>query len=93
MPQQPQQPAAHEAAKPCSKCGAPLPNGAKFCLECGEKVVNIQEGYVVCPKCGQQVPKAKFCLECGNLMVSKCPECGSELPNGAKFCLECGHRI
>lgn len=22
----------------CAKCGAEIPNGAKFCLECGEKL-------------------------------------------------------
>lgn len=22
----------------CAKCGVELPNGAKFCLECGEKL-------------------------------------------------------
>lgn len=99
QPQQPAQMAAGfgqqpaPAPKQCAKCGAALPDGAKFCLECGEKVVEIKEGCIICPKCGQQVPKAKFCLECGQLLVNKCPECGEDLPDGAKFCLNCGHKM
>lgn len=39
-----------------------LPESAKFCLECGEKV----EQELVCPSCGKVLPQdAKFCLECG----------------------------
>ncbi len=79
--------------KQCAKCGADLLSDAKFCPECGEKVIEIKEGHVICPKCGNQVPKAKFCLECGHPLVNKCPECGFELPDGAKFCLNCGHKM
>ena len=46
--------------KKCSKCGADLPNNAKFCLECGTKLENK------CPKCGEITSvDAKFCPECG----------------------------
>ena len=92
MTQQPQQ-AAAPTTRICAKCGATLPEGAKFCFECGEKYVEIKEGYVICPECGEQVPKAKFCLNCGHPLVNKCPECGEELPEGAKFCMNCGHRM
>lgn len=84
---------AGSGIKTCAHCGAELPEGAKFCLECGEKVVEIPEGYMICPECGKTVPKAKFCLECGHPLVHKCPECGEELPDGAKFCLNCGHKL
>ena len=30
--------AASAPAAKCAKCGADLPDGAKFCLECGEKL-------------------------------------------------------
>ena len=44
----------------CRSCGAELPANAKFCLECGEKVVKT------CSKCGAEIPgNSKFCLECG----------------------------
>lgn len=50
----------------CKNCGKDLPESAKFCLECGEKV----EQELVCPSCGTILPlDAKFCLECGASMV------------------------
>ena len=75
----------------CSKCGADLPENAKFCLECGEKVVAA--GMIVCPECGSTVAKGKFCPECGHKFVTSCPKCGNELTPGAKFCPECGEKI
>jgi membrane protease subunit (stomatin/prohibitin family) len=93
---QPGQPAsdaavASGAASPCAKCGKPLPQGAKFCLECGEQVLADNEA--VCPSCGAKTPKGKFCLECGAAMAKKCPDCGTEIPPSGKFCLECGHKF
>ena len=47
----------------CDACGAALPEGAKFCPECGKPAVKKS----VCPVCGA-VPgaeNAKFCAECG----------------------------
>ena len=75
----------------CGKCGASLPAGAKFCLECGEKV--IPAGMIVCPECGNTVPKGKFCPECGHKFVSTCPKCGTTIAPGAKFCPECGEKM
>jgi class 3 adenylate cyclase/tetratricopeptide (TPR) repeat protein len=44
----------------CSKCQIDLPDGAKFCKECGQKLEAI------CPECGKSLPPdSKFCLECG----------------------------
>jgi membrane protease subunit (stomatin/prohibitin family) len=46
----------------CPKCGAKLKAHAKFCSECGEKLVSEQK----CSKCGNKLEKdAKFCPECG----------------------------
>jgi ribosomal protein L40E len=46
----------------CVECSVNLPSGAKFCLECGTKV--IPKG--VCQECKATLPEmAKFCLECG----------------------------
>lgn len=90
----PEQNDASAKQQVCAKCGAPLPENAKFCFECGEKVVPpIPVGMVVCPECGQTVPKGKFCLECGHKFVTVCPKCGNTLPEGAKFCLECGEKL
>ena len=45
----------------CSECQTELPNGAKFCLECGKKLD------LSCPHCGKTIPPvSKFCLECGH---------------------------
>ena len=78
----------------CTKCGAPLPKNAKFCLECGEKVAPaIPADMIVCPECGNTVAKGKFCPECGHKFITACPKCGNDVPAGAKFCLECGEKI
>ncbi len=76
----------------CAKCGATLPNNAKFCLECGEKLVPMSETTTVCPQCGSTVVKGKFCPECGYKFVTVCPKCGAEI-KGGKFCLECGEKL
>ena len=47
----------------CAACGTVLPEGAKFCPECGKPAAKKS----VCPVCGA-VPAsegAKFCAECG----------------------------
>ena len=81
------------AAMPCVNCGKPLPKQAKFCLECGAKVENHNDQEMTCSVCGKVTVKGKYCVECGALLVSQCPECSAQLPNGAKFCLQCGHKI
>ncbi|MGH7964362.1 MAG: AAA family ATPase, partial [Candidatus Binatia bacterium] len=44
----------------CPSCEFDNPDGAKFCEECGSKLVRV------CPSCGREVrPGAKFCAECG----------------------------
>lgn len=84
-------PAQTEPEAKCAKCGAPLPQNAKFCLECGEKVVPAD--MIVCPECGNTVAKGKFCPECGHKFATVCPKCGKDVPAGAKFCLECGEKL
>lgn len=53
---------AETDSKFCPKCGAENPRSAKFCCECGTKLVVAGK----CPKCGAAVDgKSKFCPECG----------------------------
>lgn len=60
-----QSPAAQPAAQPaaglkCANCGVALAANAKFCPECGTRVLTA------CPKCGAKLPATgKFCPECG----------------------------
>ncbi len=76
----------------CSKCGAAMAEGAKFCPECGEK--NLGVGKTSCVKCGAAVDSnAKFCPDCGAAMTAVCPKCGASLKTKAKFCPECGAKI
>lgn len=78
----------------CAKCGAKLPERAKFCLECGEKVApSDTSDTITCPECGKTVVKGKFCPECGYKFVTVCPNCGKNVVPGAKFCLECGEKL
>ncbi len=80
--------------KKCTKCGSSIPEDAKFCLECGEKVFShTPTGMIVCSKCGKTVTKGKFCLECGYEFLTACPKCGANVVAGAKFCLECGEKL
>jgi class 3 adenylate cyclase/ribosomal protein L40E len=44
----------------CPGCQAENPEHARFCLSCGQKLVEV------CSNCGTQLPAgARFCLECG----------------------------
>lgn len=47
----------------CKKCHRENPDGAKFCMFCGDKVEQVQN----CPKCGaNDLPvEAQFCYHCG----------------------------
>ncbi len=86
-------PAAPAATIDCPKCGAKLPEGAKFCLECGAKVEILGANEILCPACGKITQNGKFCMECGASLVKTCPKCGNTVPTGSKFCLECGEQL
>lgn len=86
-------PAAPAATIDCPKCGAKLPEGAKFCLECGAKVEILGANEILCPACGKKTQNGKFCMECGASLVKTCPKCGNTVPTGSKFCLECGEQL
>ena len=57
----------------CPSCKADIPEGSKFCLECGAALLGR------CPSCGNANPTiAKFCLECGHRL----PETGVDARGG-----------
>jgi membrane protease subunit (stomatin/prohibitin family) len=77
----------------CPKCNTPNPPEAKFCHNCGSRLLTDT---VKCGKCGSEVPAdSKFCPECGQQLKGnkKCPKCGHESPVSAKFCPECGTEL
>lgn len=46
----------------CSKCNSEIPDGAKFCISCGEPVKSKR----FCVKCGKELSEnMKFCSACG----------------------------
>lgn len=73
----------------CVSCKATIPNGAKFCPECGKPAAVPG---TACGSCGAIIPAgAKFCPECGKPAGPVlCAKCGATLAQGAKFCPECG---
>ena len=50
------------AEAPCPACGAAIPAGAKFCMNCGQARPVAR----FCPECGTKAADgAKFCMNCG----------------------------
>ena len=53
-------------AEKCPSCGAIIAPNAKFCAECGTKILRN------CPECGTAVTlNQKFCPECGKALYKK----------------------
>lgn len=78
----------------CPNCNAVVPNGMKFCGNCGSKV-EIERPK--CSECGAElIPGMKFCGNCGApVSASKrmCPKCNVEVPDNMKFCCNCGTKV
>jgi hypothetical protein len=53
----------------CSRCGAEVPEGSRFCAVCGQLVSPqdaTSEAPRLCPQCGTPVPEgSRFCTACG----------------------------
>jgi ribosomal protein L40E len=94
------------AAIICSKCGASLVSGAKFCVKCGEKQQAQEEKKEkneetnTCLSCGTMLlATAKFCTKCGKAVETAKKEeetlgycsCGAAWTPSAKFCVKCGN--
>jgi predicted nucleic acid-binding Zn ribbon protein len=55
-------------------CGAPVPEGSKFCGTCGVNVQEIMTKAAVahCPHCGTGISStAKFCRDCGTAVTER----------------------
>ena len=60
----------------CGNCGGLIPEGSKFCPECGMAVTaapaaeSVPEAPNSCPACGEILPEgSKFCPNCGSPVV------------------------
>ncbi len=51
----------------CAGCGTGLPEGARFCQQCGTAVVRPAPAEA-CPSCGNRQSSGKFCASCGAAM-------------------------
>lgn len=90
----------------CQSCGAQIPSGEEFCLECGSKVSASTApppalSTATCPSCQASIPAGEeFCLQCGSKsgpiarssqpVLLTCTACQATIPAGEEFCLECG---
>lgn len=78
----------------CPKCNNAVPQGMKFCGQCGSPVSKPK---VICTSCGAEIPDGmKFCGQCGTPIVKPlrtCSKCGAEVPDEMKFCGRCGNRM
>jgi len=55
---------AEQNARTCSACGYENSEGAKFCRECGQKLLGAAKNF--CISCGTELaPGTRFCGECG----------------------------
>ncbi len=93
---------AQEDTAKCANCGKTLPNGAKFCQSCGNKVkpqAQVKKKANNCHSCGSEYKKEdKFCPSCGNKVrpqanANICSKCGTEHKKNDKFCQGCGQRL
>ncbi len=58
--------ATEEPKEKCPSCGSFIQPNAKFCAECGTKILRN------CPECGTEVsPNQKFCPQCGKALYKK----------------------
>ena len=60
----------------CPNCGAVLPEGDKFCKECGKQIPTepTQNQVEYCPNCGNKISENnKFCVVCGAQIGSQVP--------------------
>ncbi|HLV87993.1 MAG TPA: zinc ribbon domain-containing protein [Candidatus Sulfotelmatobacter sp.] len=71
----------------CSKCATDLPEGAQFCLKCGEPVKSASDGVLPavlgCSKCGTTLPEgAEFCPKCGKPVSMPSKKTSDNPPSG-----------
>ena len=63
----------------CVNCGGDIPNGAKFCPDCGAEAIRVEP-----QEDGEETvrPEKRYCSECGAVIIP-----------GSRFCTSCGRKI
>ena len=91
----------------CTKCGATVPDTAKFCRVCGTAITpKVSPSPQKCPTCNNMVPGGKRnCPKCGTRLprpkpapttqeTKTCPHCGyDKIPTTGNFCTKCGKTL
>jgi hypothetical protein len=85
----------------CQNCGAKTPDTAKFCPECGQRIMashvstGIEDSVVTrSPGSNSNLPTV-ISLSAKEPSISRCPNCDKELSieNKLLICLECGEKF
>ena len=84
-----------ESSKTCQSCNSKIPDGARFCLNCGKPAQNEppelskHKSNIECDKCNHSFSAiSKFCPSCGD-PYNPCPRCGADNPDTQIICFEC----
>ncbi len=61
----------------CKGCGCEVPDGAKFCPQCGSRVEEAKNRKKVCPECAAEYDSdVVYCVKCGRKLVEKTEKAG-----------------
>lgn len=74
----------------CPQCGRGQPAAARFCLNCGARILPAK---AICPCCGKEMPRGRLCPHCGYRLAEPCPHCGADLLGKEKYCPACGKAL
>ncbi|KPV51167.1 hypothetical protein SE17_22740, partial [Kouleothrix aurantiaca] len=74
----------------CERCGAEIPEGGRFCIECGAPApaatgpterLPERAGNLICATCGTRNPAdAAFCVYCGQPLIPPRPTAAAPAP-------------
>jgi len=78
--------------KYCTNCGAMIPEGSKFCVECGNQIMEEKKEDKPEPKEEKSAEPSKP-KETPESSQRFCTNCGAMIPEESNFCVECGLKI
>lgn len=78
--------APHQQMTICPYCSSPVPEGASFCIKCGNPLPKTNPNptlsrEIICPKCGiSNLPSSSYCSNCGT-PISQSGSSSTPIPN------------